>query len=153
MKNNRQENSKTSFALNLNSWEEQNGTYSDGKKEQRKHWNYFQILTVSRRKYFGERRSSYLENTLAEIDLFLQDTLKDPKGQGDLTENISLIRLDVPTTGLNLKEQNSEEIKAVLKRIRSTSAPRPNVVFYYISKRCLLLYIQWKLLKIIWRGK
>ena len=108
-------NLETSFKLNSGLWEEQNDTDGEEKKGAKK-WMVFLKDPYTFTKKLGKKQSGYLESTPAEIDSFLRNNLKDPNRDGDLTENVLLIRLEAPTSEFDLKDQPGMKSKLSLKQ-------------------------------------
>ena len=102
------------------------------KKGQRNGWPFLKDPYAFTKKILGEKQSGYLESTPDKIDSFLHNNLIDPNRDKDLIENKLLIRPEAPTREFDLKEPTWDEIKAIIKKTRSASAPGPNGMPYNV---------------------
>ena len=96
--------------------------------------------------------SGELVSSMGEIQQFLRATHSDPCRNEPLG-NCSRIEPEAqPTTPLEMKEPTFAEIKQVIRKACSGSAPGPNGLPYKVYKNCpTLLHRLWCLLKIVWK--
>ena len=119
-------------------------------KRQRKWIGFLTGPFAFTKKILEEKRSCYQERTTTKIDSFLHNNLKDPNRERDLTENTLLINPEAPKREFVLKEPTWDEIKAVIKTIRSASASDPSGMPYNAYERCHQHFrFLWKLIKLI----
>ena len=82
----------------------------------------------------------------------MESVHSDPLKNEPLNESQRILPEDLPKTLLDSKEPMFAEIKEVVKKARSCSAPGPNGIPYKVYKQCpTLLRKIWLLLKVIWR--
>lgn len=101
---------------------------------------------------FDKERSGQLETSMADIEEHLRQVHSDPERDIPLGACPRLDAVAPPTSPLDCKEPTFLEVKEVVRKARTGSAPGPNKIPYKVYKMCpLLLRRLWNLLKVIWR--
>ncbi len=86
------------------------------------------------------------------INDHLKATYSDSIREQPLGSCDALITPPEPSSDFDLKEPRLREVEKVVRRARSSSAPRPSGVPYKVYKNCpKLLHRLWRVLKVIWR--
>ena len=98
------------------------------------------------------KRSGKLDKPREEVENYLRETHSDESRNQTLESNSRIEVIPPPDKPLDTKEPTLKEVKEVVKKARSGSAPGPNGVTYKVYKKCpKLLNRLWKLMKVIWR--
>jgi hypothetical protein len=98
------------------------------------------------------RRSGKLQKPRAEVEAHLKTTHSDTIRQEALGGNSRIEPVEQPEKALDEKEPTLGEVKDVVKKARTRSAPGPNGITYKVYKKCpKLLTRVWRLVKVIWR--
>ncbi len=86
------------------------------------------------------------------INDHLKATYSDSIREQPLGSCDALITPPEPSSDFDLKEPRLREVKKVVRRARSSTAPGPSGVPYKVYKNCpKLLHQLWRVLKVIWR--
>ncbi|XP_053391239.1 uncharacterized protein LOC128554051 [Mercenaria mercenaria] len=110
--------------------------------------NPFQLM----KKLLRDKRSRSLECPRQEVKDHLRNIHSDENRDQDLGDPDTLLSPEPPTTAFGDSEPKLQEIKDVIRKARSASAPGPNGIQYRVYKNCpKLLQRLWKLLKVVWR--
>jgi hypothetical protein len=104
------------------------------------------------RSLLDKERSGKLESPIDEVESYLHVTHSDPNREVALGDCERIDPAREPETKLDMKEPTLWEVKQVVKKARTGSAPGPNAIPYKVYKMCpLLLKRLWRLLKVVWR--
>ena len=104
------------------------------------------------KKLFENERSGCLSTSMQDIEKHLESVHADPLRNEPLRDCQRILPVDTPETPFDSREPTFTEIKEVVKKSRSCSAPGPNGIPYKVYKQCpSLLRKLWQLLKVIWR--
>lgn len=102
------------------------------------------------KQHLGQKRTGRLTCSRDVINSHLKATYSDPSKEQPLGPCDALTTPPEPILDFNLKEPSLGEVKEVVRRARSSSAPGPSG--YKVYKKCpKLLHRLWKALKVIWR--
>ena len=86
------------------------------------------------------------------VDQHLSTVHSDKQRNRSLGENNRIEDVEYPKVMLEEKEPTLKEIKEVVTKARTGSAPGPNGLMYKVYKKCPKLLVRlWKLLKVVWR--
>ena len=101
---------------------------------------------------FENERSGCLSSSLQDIERYLESVHADQLRNEPLSDCQRILPEDTPETPFDEKEPTLTEIKEVVRKSRSSSAPGPNGIPYKVYKQCpTLLRKLWILFKVIWR--
>ena len=104
------------------------------------------------RSLLDKERSGKLETPLEEVEKYLHVTHSDPNREDVLGGCDRIEPVNAPEKQLDVSEPSFGEVKDVVKKARTATAPGPNAIPYKVYKMCpLLLRRLWRLLKVVWR--
>lgn len=104
------------------------------------------------KRLYADKRSGRLQASRTETEQYLKTTYGDPDRELDLGVHPNLISPDEPTTPLDGSLPKLSEVRELLKKARSGSAPGPNGLPYKVYKQCPRLTTRlWKLLVMVWK--
>ena len=99
-----------------------------------------------------KERSGKLETPQEEVEKYLHVTHSDPNREDALGDCDRIEPVKAPEKQLDVSEPSFGEVKDVVKKARTASAPGPNAIPYKVYKMCPLLLMRlWRLLKVVWR--
>ena len=99
----------------------------------------------------GEK-SGKLECSKAEIEKHLEDTHNDSNRDNPLGQCPRIVPEDLPEFAMDTSEPTWKEVKDVVTKARSGSAPGPSGIPYKVYKMCpKLLRRLWSLIRVVWR--
>jgi hypothetical protein len=102
----------------------------------------------------GKPKSGRLNSTKEEIDASIKASHEDPQRDVPLGDSPDIRPVPAPIHPFDMKEIQLKEVKDVIRKARSGSAPGPSGLTYKIYKNCPLLTIRlWKLIKVVWRDR
>ena len=102
------------------------------------------------RSLLDNERSGKLEKTLEEVEKYLHVNHSDPNREDALGDSDRIEPVTAPEKQLDVSEPSIGEVKDVVKKARTASAPGPNAIPYKVYKICpLLLKRLWRLLNLV----
>lgn len=111
-----------------------------------------ELQDILRKRLMTLRRAERQPGLLEELDLHMQITHRDLNCQRDLGQCDILVDPPPPTKDFNNRETLLKEVKEIVRKARSSSAPGPSGVPYKVYKYCpLVLKWLWKILRLIWK--
>ena len=104
------------------------------------------------RNVLGEKKSGELMCSKEEADAYIKGVHSDVNRDEDLRENVRLLEVEDPEKMFDDSEPTMKEVRDIIGKARSGSAPGPNGVSYAVYKNCprLARRLAW-LLKAVWR--
>ena len=102
----------------------------------------------------GDKKSGSLKASKETVEAYLRETYSDPtprRGE-DLGECTKLIYSGLPEVDFNQGEPKLQEVRDIIRKARSGSAPGPNGIPYKVYKQCPRLTTRlWRMFKVVWR--
>ena len=94
-----------------------------------------------------------LRSTKEEVEEFLKEAHSDSRREEKMEECDGLYEFPDPVVPFSMKEPSLGEIRQIVKKARSASAPGPNGVPYKVYKYCpQILRVLWSNLRGVWRS-
>ena len=104
------------------------------------------------RSLLDKERSGKLETPLEEVEKYLHVTHSDPNREDALGDCDRIEPVKAPEKQLDVSEPSFGDVKDVVKKARTASAPRPNAIPYKVNKMFpLLLRRLCRFFKVVWR--
>ena len=104
------------------------------------------------KRLMDKEKSGTIANSVEEVQEYIRSVHSDPEKQIPLGDCPRIEDEQPPTTQFDVSEPKLSEIRDVVKKARSSSAPGPNGIPYKVYKMCPLLTRRlWRLIKVIWR--
>ena len=99
-----------------------------------------------------KEKSGTMANSVEEVQEYIRSVHSDPEKQIPLGDCPRIEDEQPPSIQFDLSEPKLSEIRDVVKKARSSSAPGPNGIPYKVYKMCPQLTRRlWRLIKVIWR--
>ena len=134
----------------LNSLRKAENTRSNNSERAKKRAAFTDNPYIFARSLLDKERYGVLETSIKGVRQYLHDAPSNPKREDALGDCDRIDPVDPPEKGLVVTEPTLVEVKEVIKKARSGSAPEPNAIPYTVYKVCpLLLKRLWKLLKVL----
>lgn len=105
-------------------------------------------------KLLGKPKSGKLECTKEEAEEAVRAAHSDPERNKPLGEIPITTVIKEPTTSFAEGDIKFDEVKAIVRKARASSAPGPSGLTYRVYKSCpKLLYRLWRLIRVLWKNK
>ncbi|KAK0156469.1 hypothetical protein N1851_000237 [Merluccius polli] len=122
------------------------------KRKQKERASFFKNPFRHARKLLEEKKSGKLETTREQLEQHVKEPYSDPQRSVPLGTPGYVPRPALPTAEFNIMPPKLSEVKQVVKKARSSSAPGPNGVPYKFYKNCpKVLELLWYLMRTAWK--
>ena len=104
------------------------------------------------KRLMDKEKSGTIANSVEEVQEYIRSVHSDPEKQIPLGDCPRIEDEQPPSIQFDVSEPKLSEIRDVVKKARSSSAPGPNGIPYKVYKMCPQLTRRlWRLIKVIWR--
>lgn len=124
------------------------------KRKEKERKNFFKDPFRYARQLLDEKRSGKLAITKEDLEHYIKGQYTDAARDSPLGSPGYVPRPDPPRTPFDTSPPRLGEVREVLKKARSASAPGPNGLPYKVYKNCpQVTKILWKLMQVVWKNQ
>lgn len=122
------------------------------KRKQKERDSFFKDPFKHARQLLEEKKTGKLETTREQLEQHVREQCSDPQRSFPLGTPGYVPRPAQPTAEFNIMPPKLSEVRQVVEKARSSSAPGPNGVPYKLYKNCpKVLELLWYLMRTIWK--